>query len=52
MNIINLKWGVAMKRKISIAAILVLGISLISCAAQMPIPDTARVVQLTVPSCD
>lgn len=41
-----------MKRKMSIVAVLLLGLALISCAAQKPIPDSARVVQLIVPSCE
>lgn len=41
-----------MKRKISIVAVLLLGLALLSCAGPQVIPDTARVVQLTVPNCE
>jgi hypothetical protein len=48
----NVIMEVTMKRKIGGVVILLLALSLISCAAQKPIPDTARVVQLTVPNCE
>jgi hypothetical protein len=41
-----------MKRKISIVAVLLLGMALFSCAGPQAIPDTARVVQFTVPHCE
>ena len=41
-----------MKRNIGIMLILLLGLLLISCAAQKPIPENARIVQLIVPTCD
>ena len=48
----NVIMGVVMKRKVGVVVILLLSLSLISCAAQKPIPDSARVVQLTVPNCE
>ena len=40
-----------MKRNIGIVIILMLGLLLISCAAQTPIPENARIVELNVPTC-
>lgn len=41
-----------MKRNIGIVIILLLGLLLLSCAAQKPIPENARIVGLNVPTCD
>lgn len=41
-----------MKRNIDIVIILLFGLLLLSCAAQKPIPENARIVQLIVPTCD
>jgi len=40
-----------MKRNIGIVIILLLGLLLLSCAAQKPIPENARIVELNVPTC-
>ena len=40
-----------MKRNLGVIIILLLGLSLLSCAAQKPIPENARIVQLNVPTC-
>ena len=47
----TLSRGVTMKRNIGIVIILMLGLLLISCAAQTPIPENARIVELNVPTC-
>jgi hypothetical protein len=44
--------GITMNRKMFIIVLLLLGLALLSCAAQKPIPDSARIVQLQVPTCD
>jgi len=41
-----------MKRNIGIVIILLLGMLVLSCAAQKPIPGNARIVELNVPTCD
>ena len=40
-----------MKRNIGSVIILLFGLLLLSCAAQKPIPENARIVELKVPSC-
>jgi hypothetical protein len=40
-----------MKRNIGIVIILLLGLLLLSCAAQKPIPENARIVELNIPTC-
>jgi len=40
-----------MKINIGNAMILLLGLLLLSCAAQKPIPENARIVELNVPEC-
>jgi copper chaperone CopZ len=41
-----------MKRNIGIVIILLLGLLLLSCAAQKPIPENVRIVRLNIPTCD
>jgi len=40
-----------MKRNIGIVIVLILGLLLLSCAAQKSIPENARIVNLNVPTC-
>ena len=47
----TLSRGVIMKRNIGIVIILLFGLLLLSCAAQKPIPENARIVELNVPTC-
>ena len=48
----TLSRGVTMKRNIGIVIILMFGLLLLSCAAQKPVPENARIVKLNVPSCE
>jgi len=47
----TLSRGVTMKRNIGIVIVLILGLLLLSCAAQKSIPENARIVNLNVPTC-